>query len=201
MRFLIPAAACVAALSAAPACAATIVYSVNNSVGSVGQVTGTITTDGATGTISAANILAWNLNVAGNGASTLLTNANSGVFGGGTALSATTSKLSFNFSDPTASFLLFQSSFSSGTQYACEASTPAFSTPCYQGLSAVPASYNDPSAQYSGQGAGGVLLGTLDIGSAIPEPATWALMLLGFGMTGFAMRKRSNVRTTVSYAK
>ena len=34
----------------------------------------------------------------------------------------------------------------------------------------------------------------------VPEPATWALMLLGFGMVGFAMRKRSDVRTTVSYA-
>ena len=38
------------------------------------------------------------------------------------------------------------------------------------------------------------------IEAAVPEPATWALMLLGFGMIGFAMRKRSNVRTTVSYA-
>ena len=36
--------------------------------------------------------------------------------------------------------------------------------------------------------------------SAVPEPATWAMLLLGFGMIGFAMRKRSNVRTTVSYA-
>jgi len=35
--------------------------------------------------------------------------------------------------------------------------------------------------------------------SAVPEPATWAMMLLGFGMVGFAMRKR-NVRTTVGYA-
>jgi hypothetical protein len=34
---------------------------------------------------------------------------------------------------------------------------------------------------------------------AVPEPATWVMMLLGFGMTGFAMRKRSNVRMTVSY--
>ena len=35
---------------------------------------------------------------------------------------------------------------------------------------------------------------------AVPEPATWAMMLLGFGLIGFAMRKRSHVRTTVSYA-
>ena len=35
---------------------------------------------------------------------------------------------------------------------------------------------------------------------AVPEPGTWAMLLLGFGMMGFAMRRRSNVRTTVSYA-
>jgi hypothetical protein len=38
------------------------------------------------------------------------------------------------------------------------------------------------------------------VAAAIPEPATWALMLVGFGMIGFAMRKRSRVRTTVNYA-
>jgi hypothetical protein len=36
--------------------------------------------------------------------------------------------------------------------------------------------------------------------SAVPEPATWALMLIGFGMVGFAIRKRRNVRATISYA-
>jgi len=45
---------------------------------------------------------------------------------------------------------------------------------------------------------GNVLLSPLQ--SAVPEPATWAMMLLGFGMAGLAMRRRSNVRTTVNYA-
>ena len=34
--------------------------------------------------------------------------------------------------------------------------------------------------------------------SAVPEPASWALMIGGFGLVGFAMRRR--VRTTVRYA-
>ena len=50
-----------------------------------------------------------------------------------------------------------------------------------------------------GGGNAGVFLDNISI-SAVPEPATWAMMLVGFGMVGFAMRKRSNVRTTVSYA-
>ena len=36
--------------------------------------------------------------------------------------------------------------------------------------------------------------------AAVPEPATWAMMLVGFGMIGFAARKRLLVKTTVSYA-
>ncbi|WP_170318370.1 PEPxxWA-CTERM sorting domain-containing protein [Sphingomonas sp. PAMC 26621] len=38
------------------------------------------------------------------------------------------------------------------------------------------------------------------VAGAVPETATWAMMLVGFGAVGFAMRRRSNVRTTVSYA-
>ena len=34
--------------------------------------------------------------------------------------------------------------------------------------------------------------------TAVPEPATWALMMMGFGAVGFAMRRRT--RATVSYA-
>ncbi|WP_010219096.1 PEPxxWA-CTERM sorting domain-containing protein [Sphingomonas sp. PAMC 26621] len=44
---------------------------------------------------------------------------------------------------------------------------------------------------------------TLNIGqpvAAVPEPATWALMLLGFGLIGGAARRRSAVRTTVRHA-
>ena len=49
-----------------------------------------------------------------------------------------------------------------------------------------------------GGGNAGVFLDNINV-SAVPEPATWAMILLGFGLIGFAMRKRSNVRTTVSY--
>lgn len=35
-------------------------------------------------------------------------------------------------------------------------------------------------------------------GSAVPEPGTWAMMLLGFGATGFGMRRRSRSRARVT---
>ena len=40
-----------------------------------------------------------------------------------------------------------------------------------------------------GNGAGSVG-GTLTVSAAVPEPATWALMLMGFGAVGFSMRRR-----------
>jgi hypothetical protein len=43
--------------------------------------------------------------------------------------------------------------------------------------------------------------GTLNFSpAAVPEPATWAMMILGMGAVGFAMRRRRAVKTTVSYA-
>ncbi len=36
--------------------------------------------------------------------------------------------------------------------------------------------------------------------AAVPEPATWALMILGMGAVGFAMRRRGQVKTTVRFA-
>lgn len=36
--------------------------------------------------------------------------------------------------------------------------------------------------------------------AAVPETATWAMMLAGFGMIGFAARRRKSVKTTVTFA-
>ncbi len=36
--------------------------------------------------------------------------------------------------------------------------------------------------------------------AAVPEPATWAMMILGFGVIGVAVRRRTQVRTSVAFA-
>jgi hypothetical protein len=41
---------------------------------------------------------------------------------------------------------------------------------------------------------------TLAPTNAVPEPASWAMMIAGFGVAGAAMRRKAKVRTTVSYA-
>jgi len=52
-----------------------------------------------------------------------------------------------------------------------------------------------------GQASYTIANGNLDIGAAVPEPATWALLLLGFGFVGGAMRSVRRRQTfSVSYA-
>lgn len=41
---------------------------------------------------------------------------------------------------------------------------------------------------------------TPSIAAAAPEPAMWGMMILGFGIVGFAMRRRQKVDVRVSYA-
>ena len=52
--------------------------------------------------------------------------------------------------------------------------------------------YGAALADNFGNGAGAT--------GAVPEPATWAMMLAGFGMIGFAARRRPLVKTAASFA-
>lgn len=49
--------------------------------------------------------------------------------------------------------------------------------------------------------SGGSITSISSVTAAVPEPATWAMMLVGFGGIGFAMRRRSGkVRTRIAHA-
>ena len=48
--------------------------------------------------------------------------------------------------------------------------------------------------------AGAVVTATTAIPAAVPEPASWAMMIIGFGLVGAAWRKRSRIRTSVTFA-
>lgn len=43
-------------------------------------------------------------------------------------------------------------------------------------------------------------IGGLSVSGAVPEPATWAMMILGFGAVGGAMRRRQSVAAKVRLA-
>jgi PEP-CTERM motif len=46
--------------------------------------------------------------------------------------------------------------------------------------------------------SGSTAIDNLTIGNAVPEPATWAMMIVGFGLIGAAARRRQSVRTVTA---
>jgi len=73
------------------------------------------------------------------------------------------------------------------------------------GLSNIPIMFgalNTLTVNYTsrGQGSYGGNLAFAPAVSAIPEPATWAMMIIGFGAVGVAMRRRRKDNVRVSFA-
>ena len=176
--------ACAAALGLAMAGAASqadaaITYLVNQTIGA-GGVTGSITTNGDLGLLDEADITGWSLSLNGVGASYSIDENNSvRVLTGG--LTATATTLFFNFSGPSA-MLLFQQGLNSGQHYYCNSAGP---TACSTGKTVAPISYGSSSTQLDTAASGNQV-----IASVTPEPATWAMMILGFTGVGAAIRRR-----------
>jgi hypothetical protein len=185
-----------AVLAAAVSPANATVYDVNRTIG-LGAVVGTITTDGATGTISPSDFVAWHLQLVGLGVTTLITSAdsNAAVWGSGVDITADASHVSFNFSGNDSGFLVFQDGKSSGNTYWCVNSTNGA---CSQSESVVPQHFTDPSAQFVTRSGNQVIASTA---GSVPEPATWALMLLGFAGLGYAGFRQSRARAALAWAR
>jgi hypothetical protein len=60
-------------------------------------------------------------------------------------------------------------------------------------------SANDPVRRLGGS-LGGTYVGNFVKVGAVPEPDTWAMMILGMSVVGLAMRRCRAVKTTISYA-
>lgn len=66
----------------------------------------------------------------------------------------------------------------------------------YDGFDATPATF-----LFSSQGSTSTSFSATAIaGSAVPEPATWAMMFLGFGGVGYAMRRKTKVAARIRFA-
>jgi len=98
---LLGVATALALLGASPAAAITYLISDNAGIPSDPQgglfLTGSITTNGTIGTLSSVNIAAWNLNISGHGQLVTYTEFNSHFTLTGSALTATATALSFNY--------------------------------------------------------------------------------------------------------
>lgn len=187
-----------ALLSAIPAPAAAVRYLGTRSVGS-GTVDLSIDTDGKIGTLAAADIVAWTVTLHDpSGSIPLRTLTNDGatgglrsnvVIGGSNAVSATSTALKFTYG---LGDLEFDANYTIRPFYQVVSgmcATGAFGDAGACEQFDTGSDYYSSHAQYSLHASTGtVVLGTA---AAVPEPATWSLMIVGFGLVGGLSRARS----------
>jgi hypothetical protein len=176
--------------SAYPCTAAVITYEVSRTIGA-GSVTGFIETDGTIGVLNTSNILDWNLKL-NNGTNTFdllgpLSGSNSAEQVVGADLSATATQLLFDFSGGDGYMILQAPTLFSGFNFWCAqggtsiqcSNEPPGGTEIVNVFPAAANQFTDLS--------GTIALGT----TGVPEPASWALLILGFAGVGFAGYRRS----------
>jgi hypothetical protein len=113
------------------------------------------------------------------------------VYGSGVDITADAASVSFNFSAGDSGFLVFQDGMGLGQHYWCVNST---NSTCNDNESVVPQGFMDPSAQFADR-EGNQVIATA---GTVPEPATWALMLLGFAGLGYAGFRQNRTRTAAT---
>jgi hypothetical protein len=169
-----------ALVSTTPAEAAT--YYLNRTIAN-GTAIGSITTDGTIGTLTNSNITGFSFELSLLGFTRTFTKTGAEYSIVGDALSATASSLLFDFSKTDNSYVLFSSGGSFMPNVYCLQANGA----CIdnagpgEGLLVYNVSTRTPRA------------GNIEFANAsaaVPEPATWGMMLLGFGMVGAGMRRR-----------
>jgi hypothetical protein len=179
------AAAC-AALAAlfSTSASADIVYSVDLISGTT-SVVGQITTDGNPGTLANGDIVGIDVVISNSAGSTTLTALN-GVSVQGVDLTATSTGLFYNFSSSDNASFFFISNFGGGGLLCFNNS--AFL--CNGGShSAVDVSIASTSSFILE--SGNVEIGAVAV-AAVPEPSTWAMMILGFAGVGFMAYRRKS---------
>ena len=151
----------------------------------------TITTDGATGILQRADLLSFTATLT-NGTTTVTVDTTAPYFNGD-ALSSDGANLYFNFGASAGSYFGIPGASSPQSyDYICwQASDSLCFYPSIEAvgmnLSGTFAGAVNPA--YVSAQSGNQIIGSL-MPAALPDPSTWAMMLLGFGGVGAALRRR-----------
>jgi hypothetical protein len=147
-----------------------------------------ITTDDTIGTLTADNIVDWAITLTTVSGSASLQGPNSGdtskLIFKGSALSATATKLQFDFSAAGEAYFAFQSTLGDRSLY-CVQTVNCFDQTRGEEIISLGPLFQD----FQRDTRTGVVT-IASVGGAVPEPANWALMIGGFGIVGGAMRTR-----------
>ncbi len=187
LKTLLLAASCIAGATSAHA----ITYTGSHAVGP-GSVNISITTDGTLGVLSSANVTAWSFTMTNAGGTETINTGNSSfTFLSGNAFQATAADIVFDY---TAIGHMQWDNFNQLGNEAYCLDTPGAAFTCIGAPPGETIVVNGTLNEVDR--AGRFVLGTA--GAVVPEPASWALMISGFGLIGAAARRRT--RTTVAFA-
>lgn len=183
-----------------PATANALTYLDSRSVGANGSIDITITTDGTLGTLSAANLSFWSFVITvGSQTRTIASDAGGQVLISLVSpLQASETEIFVDFAGFTASvgFALFANQNPGvGATYCLQAAGNGCTNPGGPGeFVQINQPFSNSFQNLSGNDrftvarrSGGV---TPPPGAVIPEPATWAMLIVGFGLVGSALRRR-----------
>jgi hypothetical protein len=146
-------------------------------------IVGTITTDGTTGVLNSGDILDANITLTTAGGVVTITQATPGGVGTAPSLTATSTGLFFDFSSTGSSyFLLF-----GDVGYLCYngANGNCSGNPSQLVVSA-------PGGPVGQTFSGNLQIASAEVAPAVPEPSTWAMMILGFAGVGFMAYRRKS---------
>jgi hypothetical protein len=143
------------------------------------------TKNNATGVLSNADIASWDITVVDAGGSFEMTELNSQIAVFGTDLTATPFALSFDFSGTDSGVLWEAATLGDGGPFYCISSIGPCSGDVGPAAEAASSQYGEVPMAVALRSGDQVIATT-----AVPEPAAWTFLLMGFGGLGVTMRSR-----------